>query len=107
MATVVLSRCDVYWREGFRSEGGPEAQAAALRAFGERMERYGLGGKLLLYRSPGPVGHDSDRVSTDLTRLESCPTRSCADGDRREYVGVTRAEADAVFRRADLLLNFN
>jgi hypothetical protein len=77
--------CDVYWLECFRSEDGPESDAAALRAFGERMDRYGLGGKLLLYRNPGEAG---------------------ADGDR-EYVGVTRAEAEAIFRRADLLLNFD
>src|SRR6266849_1097355 len=65
--------CDVYWLECFRSEGGPEAEAAAVRAFEERMERYGLGGNLLLYRN-----------------LESAG----ADG-RREYVGVTQADAEA------------
>src|SRR5260370_39864118 len=48
--------CDVYWLECFRGEGGSEADAAALRAFGERMERYGLGGRLLLYRCPGRAG---------------------------------------------------
>jgi hypothetical protein len=77
--------CDVYWLEGFRGRGSPDADAAALRAFGERMQRYGLGGKLLLYRTPGSAG---------------------AGGGPREYVGVPRAEAEAVFRRADLLLNF-
>src|SRR5262245_47878376 len=74
-----LSRlgCEVYWLEGFRGRGDEGRDAAALAAFRARMERYGLGDKLILYRGPD------------------------------DYLGLTRAEAGAVFRRADLLLNFH
>jgi hypothetical protein len=78
--------CDVYWLEGFRGNDDPEVEAATLRTFRERMERHGLGDKLLLYRSSGPAA---------------------ADGSPREYFGVPQGEAEAVFRRADLLLNFD
>ena len=63
--------CDVYWLEGFRSRGDEGQDAAALATFCRRMEPYGLGEKIILYRVPGP----------------------------HEYLGVTRAEAEAVFRR--------
>jgi glycosyltransferase involved in cell wall biosynthesis len=71
--------CEVYWLEGFRSRGDEGRDAAALAAFRARMERYGLGDKLILYRGAGP---------------DDC-------------LSLTRAEAEAVFRRADLLLNFH
>src|SRR5260370_34275928 len=60
--------CDVYWLECFRSEGGPEAEAAALRAFGERMERYGLGGKLLPYPNLESPGADGPREHVGVSR---------------------------------------
>src|SRR6266545_2224246 len=69
--------CDVYWLEGFRGRGDTGQDAAALAVFRRRMEHYGLGEKVILYRGPS------------------------------EYLGATRAEAEAVFRRADLLLNFH
>ena len=72
--------CDVYWLEAFRGSGQPERDSEALSTFAQRMERFGLAGKLILYS--GPVGS-------------------------REYLGVCPAEAEAVFRRADLLLNFH
>src|SRR5713226_3028851 len=72
--------CDVYWLEAFRGSGQPERDSAALSTYAQRMERFGLAGKLILYS--GPVGS-------------------------REYLGVCPAEAEAVFKRADLLLNFH
>jgi hypothetical protein len=78
--------CEVYWLEGFRSRGDEEQDTAVLATYRRRMERYGLGGRSILYRAPGPAS---------------------AGGAPYEYLGMTRAEAEAVFRRADLLLNFH
>src|SRR5207244_2389427 len=75
--------CDVYWLEDFRSSGDGDRDARVLAAFCKRMERYGLGGKLILYLSHG---------------------QTAAASGPDEYIGMTRAAAEAVFRRADLLL---
>jgi hypothetical protein len=72
--------CDVYWLE--RLSGERETSAAALATFFRRMERYGLGGKAILY----------------------------VEGEQEaalRFIGVSPAAAEAVFRRADLLLNFH
>jgi hypothetical protein len=77
--------CEVYWLEALLSSGDPERDAAALGAFEQRMGGFGLGGKVILYRS-----------QTDGEGGLPC-----------EYVGLRRSDAEAVFRRADLLLNFH
>ena len=79
--------CDVYWLEGFRTNGRTEREAAALATFRARTEAYGLGGKLALYLTNGKKD-----VSPEL------PT---------EYLVISRDEAEAVYERADLLLNFH
>src|SRR5947207_9357325 len=68
--------CDVYWLEQFRGGSGEAADEAMLRRFRTRMERFGMGQKLLLYRSDG---YDNPREAP------------------REYAGVSRAEAEAIF----------
>jgi hypothetical protein len=78
--------CDVYWLEHFRSRGNAERDASFLSTFIKRIEGYDLGGKLILYMSRGQTG---------------------ASGVPRDYVGMTEAEAEAIFRQADLLLNFH
>jgi len=78
--------CDVYWMENFRCSDDEQRDAAALATFQARMERFGLGGKLIVYMSQGPA------VAPVLTSA---------------YVGMTQAEAEAIFDRADLLLNFH
>src|ERR1041384_2570470 len=78
--------CDVYWLEKFRGSGDEETDERLVAAFRARMEQFGLGGKLILYKACGP-GFSED----------SPPS----------YVGLTRAEAEAIFSRADLLLNFH
>jgi hypothetical protein len=78
--------CDVYWLEHFLSSGNRQQDAVVLSTFVTRMESYGLGGKLILYVSRGQTG---------------------ACGVPHDYVGMTRSEAEAIFRRADLLLNFH
>src|SRR6266511_4019200 len=77
-----LSRlgCEVYWLEALRSSGDQARDASVLSTFLQRMERYGLGGKLVLYKVRGKMG---------------------TYGEPPEYVGMTRSEAEAVFRRAD------
>ena len=79
--------CDVYWLEGFRTQGPREREGAALATFRARMEAYGLGGKLALYLTNG-----KNDLSPEL------PT---------EYLVMGRDEAEAVYERADLLLNFH
>jgi hypothetical protein len=78
--------CDVYWLECFERSTDMDRDARLLSTFFERMERYGLGGKSVLYTKRG---------------------QPPADGDPDEYLGVPRAEAEAIWRRADLLLNFH
>ena len=76
--------CDVYWLENFRSSGDAKKDAAVLAAYAARMEAYGLGGKLILYLSQGQVS-----------------------GRPTAYAGMTQSQAEAIFERADLLLNFH
>src|SRR2546428_13396424 len=48
--------CDVYWLEQFRPPDDPGAETRMLSAFFERLRRFGLEGKALLYaRPPGPA----------------------------------------------------
>jgi hypothetical protein len=77
--------CDVYWLEDFRASGDEARDAEVLTAFRRRMERFGLDGQLILYKSQSKV----------------------PAGGPCEYLGMTAGEAEAVFRRADLLLNFH
>lgn len=76
--------CEVYWLERFTSSGDPRRDAWMREVFMERMERFGMRGKVLVYTQEDPG-----------TRSEP------------EFLGVTTAFAESVFRRADLLLNFH
>jgi hypothetical protein len=78
--------CDVYWLESFLTKGRAEREAAALKTFRARMEKYGLGRKHILYLT------HSQESNNDA------PT---------EFLEPTREEAEAVFEKADLLLNFH
>ncbi len=77
--------CEVYWLERFHSSGDQVRDALVLSTFVERMERYGLAGKLMLY-----VSHQQS-----------------GDSGQHTYLGMTQREAEALLRRADLLLNFD
>jgi hypothetical protein len=77
--------CDVYWLEHFRRGSDPVRDAAVLSRFFEQMARFGMSGRTILYHPPANPHPDTDA---------------------REYIGATRQEAEAVIRRADLLLNF-
>src|SRR5438105_11947176 len=78
--------CEVYWLEAFRSKGRSEQEEAALATFLARMEAWGFRNKVILYRT------HSQEPSADL------PT---------EYLVMNREEAEALYERADLLLNFH
>jgi hypothetical protein len=73
--------CEVYWLErlGHDSRGRDGSTLAAT--FLRRMERYGLGGRAILYETDG--------------------------GGRLRFTGISETVAQRVFRRADLLLNFH
>ena len=76
--------CEVFWLERLRREKLRGDASAEIATFFRRMERYGLGGRAFLYET------------------------SESDGEAElRFLGVGPPEADAVFRRADLLLNFH
>ncbi len=77
--------CEVYWLEHFCSSGDQSHDTLVLSTFVERMEHYGLAGKLIVYMSHERSG----------------------DSGQYTYIGMTQLEAEAIFRRADLLLNFD
>jgi len=76
--------CDVYWMERFHPSGDRTQDGTIVRDFMNRMEPFGLAQKVILY-----------------TRLQR------AGNTRHEVIGMLQSKAEAVFRNADLLLNFN
>ncbi len=74
--------CDVYWLEQFRppASGDSAQEAALLSPFLERMKRFGLEGKTLLYAKAG---------------------------NHFRFVGCEWPDVERVLKRADLLLNFH
>jgi len=82
--------CDVYWLEQFRPLPDPAQEARLLSTFLEKMKRFGLEGKTLLYARQGP--------GKGRPEPQTCPPR---------FIGCTWPEAQAVLGRADLLLNFH
>src|SRR3989475_13080969 len=78
--------CDVYWLEQFRPPDDPAAETRMLSAFFERLRRFGLEGKALLYardRGTAP-GRDAPR-----------------------FVGGGRSNAERVLRRAGRVAGFH
>jgi hypothetical protein len=69
--------CDVWWMEEFRTLEDSREEAARIATLRERLERYGLGERIILYTA------------------------------ERQFLNVTEAQAQAVFREVDLLLNFH
>jgi hypothetical protein len=84
--TLLRLGCEVYWLERFRGSGNQSQDAVVQSTFFKLMERYGLGKKTILYTS---------REQQDSNRAPY------------EYIGVTPSQAKAIFRQADLLLNFH
>jgi hypothetical protein len=75
--------CDVVWLEALRRDD-PHRPPSAIPTFFRRMERYGLGGRAILYETAASNGEDAVR-----------------------FIGVSPAKAEALLSRADLLLNFH
>jgi hypothetical protein len=78
--------CEVYWLEQVCLPGDPEREAHLLSTFFERIRRFGLEGRTLLYALDRP--------------------QKGGIGPFR-FIGCSGSEAEAVLRRADLLLNFH
>lgn len=76
--------CEVYWLERFGPSGAQEWDDWAQATFFNRMEQFGLGGRAVLYTEP----------------------EQASNGSSFQYIGMQQGEVDALFRRADLLLNF-
>ena len=75
--------CDVYWLEQLRASSDADEEARLCATLLERMQRFGLEQKTLLYTA--------DPRAVDGVRFVAC----------------TERHARAVLRRADLLLNFH
>lgn len=77
---------EVFWLEEFPSSGDEARDARMLAVFEQRMARYGLGGRTILYRAgdPGATGAAAGRC----------------------FIGTPEDQARDVIARADLLLNF-
>jgi hypothetical protein len=75
--------CEVFWLERVRHDD-PRRDASAISTFLRRMERFGLGGRAILYETGG-----------------------AAEEDALRFINVSPTTAEGVFRRADLLLNFH
>ena len=82
---LLANGCDVYWLEHFTSSGNEHRDAYMLEQFAIRMKHFGLDGKTMLYR---------------INRTDSSSDPSL------EWINVTPSFADAVAKRAELLLNF-
>jgi len=78
--------CEVYWLERFFPGKDPARDEQAIATFLERMAAFGMADRVILL-----VGPDAQKVS----------------GARIEVRGMAAAEADALFGRAEFLLNFH
>ena len=72
--------CEVYWLEQLRPVRDPDRRAYVIATFQDRMKQFGFEGRTLLY--------------------------DIVEGEPR-FVACARREAEAVLRRADVLLNFH
>ena len=79
--------CEVYWLERFRRGKDRGRDARAMVSFFQRMSRFGMDRHVLLYTQDDDPNGGGEPII--------------------EFVGVTRPDAEAVLRRADLLLNFH
>lgn len=76
--------CEVYWLERFQTGRSSDWDDWARSTFFDRMAHFGLEGRAILYREQDP--------SSETPEFQ--------------YLGRSRSSAEALFRRADLLLNF-
>jgi len=81
-----LLGCEVYWLEQLRPVGDPEREAQLVSTFLDRAKLFGLEGRTLLY------ARDRDRKG---------------EAGSIRFIGRTQSQAEAILRRADLVLNFH
>jgi hypothetical protein len=78
--------CDVYWLEQFRPPPDRAQEANVVSTFFERMRRFGLEGKALLY---------------------SAERGQSGGPETFRFIGCEWRQVEGVLRKADLLLNFH
>jgi hypothetical protein len=76
--------CDVYWLEHFEGSGDEQRDAANLRIFLDRMRRFNLAGKVIIYR----------------------PTHTDPLSGQGDGAALHGQKAEKLIKEADLLLNF-
>jgi hypothetical protein len=81
-----LLGCDVYWLEALRTNDQTGQENAGLATFRARTEAFGLGSKVIVYLAP------------TITASPELPA---------EYLGTSLSHAESVYKKADLLLNFD
>jgi len=79
--------CDVYWLERFYPDRDGQIDQTLVGAFLERMRRYEMGDRVLLYSLSG--NGDSDSTV------------------QPEFISLDRNQAEAILTRADVLVNFH
>jgi hypothetical protein len=78
--------CNVYWLEQIMPPSDRKEETRLLATFAERMKRFGLEGKTLLYA----LDRDQEQGSGSF-----------------RFIAGTRSEAETVLQQADVLLNFH
>ena len=78
--------CEVFWLERLQKRANRGPEAAAVATFLERVKRFGLERNALLYSSP--------------------EEKTNGEGPF-QFLTVASSEAERIFRRTDLLLNFH
>lgn len=81
-AALVALGCDVYWMEQFHPTGSEDKDRQTVNTFLARMRRFGFAQKIILYKK--------EELKPDW-----------------EFISMEAAEAEEIFRRADLLINFH
>ncbi|HKS36959.1 MAG TPA: hypothetical protein VJW76_07210 [Verrucomicrobiae bacterium] len=107
--------CDVYWLEEFHPRGTEEETNALLVPFLARMKQFGLEDKVILYTEP-TQRRRSAKLAAVPVQASACPPDDTLKRELQRvgpkfaapiYFGRGQAEAEAIFKRADLLLNFH
>ena len=83
--------CEVWWLERFRDSDDAQGDRRRLREFRRRMEPFGLADRLILYT---------------LDRANATKEGPEGNEGHPRYLTMSARQANEVFRRADLLLNF-
>jgi len=95
--------CEVYWLEQFRPGKDPDQDTRAIVTFFERMDRFGLKGRVLLYRLDDGAGGPIHWIGVEPRVAEAVlPTRFgefrmiayASDVDHDQHVALVRGELE-------------